>query len=492
MVEDERHRVLEDGERHRAEEQQRCQPDAADDVSMLDEGADLLGDGRCLARQEELQVDGDRVDEKALVDDVRQGHEQQGEERDEGQEGVVGDGSGQEQAPVPPEVAEKAPDEGEECACHGSAWTGRRTAEDDRESKGKDGLVVSTFVRHRPAVVRRHAPDDREAEASARWFRGEERIEYRHVGRREAGAVILDLDRRRICLYQDADDDDRVRPSRDRRRVERVRDEVLDGGAHEATVGVDDRRGAGFDVDARAGRAFGGYTPLCFENCIAEIDGAEVHFGRACEDQEVLEQRVRAEDLSRGLTDRVTGVVEPAGSDLALGEVELQLRAVERVPDLVREPRAELGDRDGSLGGACARQLGAIVRDVEAEGAEAFPYRLSELPVREAPLDAAVITAESFERRRRGTSYRLAPEIEDALPPLCSREDLEPTHPYELAAPNAGQLLTRSIRVHDTPVGVQPAHEDVEPVEEVLQRLRCQARGVHAASDRRRNGSVVR
>jgi hypothetical protein len=120
MVEDHRHRVLEDRKGEGAEEQQREDADPPHHVAVREERGDLLGDRGRLAGHEKLEVQRHRVNQEALVDEMRQRHQQEREQGHQRQQRVVGHRAREEQALVPPEVAEQAAGEDVERARHRS------------------------------------------------------------------------------------------------------------------------------------------------------------------------------------------------------------------------------------------------------------------------------------------------------------------------------------------------------------------------------------
>lgn len=72
MVEDARHGAFDHREGRGAEEQEGQEPDDPDHLPVGEENLDRLGDRRRLARDHELEIRGDGVQQPLLVDDVRQ------------------------------------------------------------------------------------------------------------------------------------------------------------------------------------------------------------------------------------------------------------------------------------------------------------------------------------------------------------------------------------------------------------------------------------
>jgi hypothetical protein len=114
MEEDDGHGALDHGEGRRAEEEQRQQPDDADHLAVGEETGDLLGHGRGLAGDHELEIRGDGLEQAMLVDDVRQPDQQHHEQRHDRQQRVVSDRAGQEKPLASLEAGHDPPTEGEQ------------------------------------------------------------------------------------------------------------------------------------------------------------------------------------------------------------------------------------------------------------------------------------------------------------------------------------------------------------------------------------------
>ena len=98
VIENDRHRIFQYGKGKRAEKNHRHQQHPANDLSVLEEGAQLANHGIRLSRDDEFEILRHRRQQPRLVHHVRQGDQQQDQQRNQRQQGVIGDGASQQQA----------------------------------------------------------------------------------------------------------------------------------------------------------------------------------------------------------------------------------------------------------------------------------------------------------------------------------------------------------------------------------------------------------
>ena len=111
--EDHAHGVFEHREGQRTEEQHGERQHPGDDGPVVEEVRDLGDDRARLARRQQLEIAAQGVQQFGLVDEVRQHHHDQHQEGHDGQQRVVGDGAGQQQALVGAEALEDLEGEGQ-------------------------------------------------------------------------------------------------------------------------------------------------------------------------------------------------------------------------------------------------------------------------------------------------------------------------------------------------------------------------------------------
>ena len=104
--EDDRHRVFQNRERERAEEDKGDEQNPADDVAMREEQRELLHDRPGLPGHDQLQIAAERCQQRCFVDEAGQPDQHEDQQRQDREQRVVGDRTGQ-QVPL---VGAKAPD----------------------------------------------------------------------------------------------------------------------------------------------------------------------------------------------------------------------------------------------------------------------------------------------------------------------------------------------------------------------------------------------
>ena len=105
--EDDAHRALHHAEGDGTEEQQDHDPDRANHVPVGDEGAHLLRHGPCRTGRHELHVAPHGREQRLLLDEMREPDEQQRKQGNDGEQGVVGDGPGEQQPLVALEAEQR-------------------------------------------------------------------------------------------------------------------------------------------------------------------------------------------------------------------------------------------------------------------------------------------------------------------------------------------------------------------------------------------------
>jgi hypothetical protein len=118
VQEDHRHRVLEDGERERAEEDHRREQQPADALALVEELRELADDRARLPWHQPLQVAADGREQLALVDDLREREDDEDQERDDREQRVVRDRAREQQALVGLEALQRLPGEVPRVAQH--------------------------------------------------------------------------------------------------------------------------------------------------------------------------------------------------------------------------------------------------------------------------------------------------------------------------------------------------------------------------------------
>ena len=164
VVEDDRHRVLQDREGERAEEQQRDDEHPADDVAMLDEQRELVHDQVGLARHDELEVAGDRGQQLRFPDDMGQHDQEEDQQRQDRQQRVVGDRAREQVTLVGAKAAQNPQRKGDgmlqdnRCARAESGHGSRRRRQSGRTAAGR--WTFPDVVPATPAIdnSRSHCP----------------------------------------------------------------------------------------------------------------------------------------------------------------------------------------------------------------------------------------------------------------------------------------------------------------------------------------------
>ena len=96
VIEDHRHRVLDNGECQRAREEQGDDQHGADHPFVVEKGRQVGHQGQRFTGHHEFQICGQGREQSRLVDEVRKPNQHQNQQRDQRQERVVRNGPGQE------------------------------------------------------------------------------------------------------------------------------------------------------------------------------------------------------------------------------------------------------------------------------------------------------------------------------------------------------------------------------------------------------------